>query len=211
MTTERSMTVDVHRNIWVDRPARQVFDIATDPEALARYVAGISCVRTREDGLPTWRMRSAAFPRTLDVQVTRWEPGRVVELESTGGELSARVTFVALNARTTAVTVHATCRVQGVLRRVLAAIGVPDAYAQRTLVRLKHHVERQPVAPGPVTPGGRDRPTKVGVETSSPHVGIPHMLGYQEPTRDAGSPGGRGTADAARWAPPRMTRPSEAG
>lgn len=197
MTHGHRREVRINQNVWIDRPATQVFDAVTDPDVLTRCGAGIAEVRDLGGGVRSWRMRSTVFSRSWTTQTTRWEPGRLVEFESADGDLSARVTFVPVNARTTAVTVHSTYHVDDIARRLLAAVGVPAGCAQRTLVRLKHAIEAQPVVPQPVVPGGRERPTDPGEEPVGPAVGVPRELGYQARGRRSGSPGGAGTMGAS--------------
>lgn len=197
MTPDHRRAVRIDQNVWIRRPATQVFDGVTNPDVLTRCGAGIAAVRDLGGGVRSWRMRSTVFPRSWTTQTTRWEPGRLVELESTDGDLSARVTFVPVDAETTAVTVHASYDVNTVTHRLLAAVGVPAGCVQRTLVRLKHAIEAQPVEPERVVPGGRERPTDPGQESGGPAVGVPRELGYQARDRRSGSPGGAGTMGAS--------------
>lgn len=194
MSSPHTLTID--RNIWVDRPAHQVFQTATDWRAVPRYGSGITSTRAVAPEVATWRLRWPGLPRTLEMRVTRREPSRFVGLESADGALRLEMSFVAVNADTTAVTVHGRWRVEGMGRYVRARVSMPDRRADRSLARLKRLVESQPREPERVVPGGRERPVDAE-PAAAPNVGVPRELGYQGPSRRSGSPGGGGTMGAS--------------
>jgi hypothetical protein len=186
----------IDRNTWVDRPAHQVFQVATDWRSVPRYGSGITSVQAMAPGAATWRLRWPGLPRTLEMRVTRREPSRFVGLASADGALRLEMSFVAVNGDTTAVTVHGRWRVDAMGRYVRVRMSMPDRRVDRSLARLKRLVESQPRVPERVVPGGRERPPDTEPATA-PSVGVPRELGYQSPSRHAGSPGGGGSMGAS--------------
>lgn len=196
MSSGRFTAVEVDQTIEVDRPAGQLFRIATDPSALARYGAGIATVQLRGGRRSTWRTRSILFPRALEMAVTVWLPGRHVAMQSDDGCLTADVEFVPLGVGRASVTVHATYRAPGPARELLAQIGVLAGCVQRTLVRLKHHAEGRPLDPEPV-PDRRDpRAVTADPRAVPDDVGYPRAFGYSRPGRHAASAGTARPTDA---------------
>lgn len=194
MSGPHTLTID--RNTWVDRPAHQVFQVATDRRSVIRYGSGITSIEAPAPGVTTWRLRWPGLPRTLEMRLTRREPSRFVGLESDDGALRLEMSFVAVNADTTAVTVHGRWRVEPMGRYVRARLSMPHRRVDRSLARLKRLVESQPRVPERVVPGGRERPADAD-PAAAPNVGVPRELGYQGPSRRAGSPGGGGTIGAS--------------
>lgn len=196
MGSGRFTTVEVEQTIEVDRPAGQLFRIATDPSVLARCGAGIATVQRRGGRRSTWHTRSILLPRALEMAITVWLPGRHVAMQSEDGCLTAEVEFVPLDVGRASVTVHATYRAPGPARGLLAQIGVPAGCVQRSLVRLKHQAEGRPLEPEPV-PDMRDPRSATGDPRAVPDdVGEPPAFGYSRPGRHAASAGSARPTDA---------------
>jgi len=187
----------INQNIWVDRPVHEVFARWTDPAAVPRFAPGVSHVEADGATRTVCKTRCLGLPGTMVVDVVEVAPPSRVAFTTQDGRLEGQVTFVGLNATTTAVTVNATYRAQNPAERLLATIGIPNGRTRRTLVRFKNWAEAQPVLPPPVLPEGRAEPQQPGDLPVPPQVGVTEQLGHQGPLPADGSPGGGGSVGAS--------------
>jgi len=113
----------INQNIWVDRPVHEVFARWTDPAAVPRFAPGVSHVEADGATRTVCKTRCLGLPGTMVVDVVEVAPPSRVAFTTQDGRLEGQVTFVGLNATTTAVTVNATYRAQNPAERLLATIG----------------------------------------------------------------------------------------
>jgi uncharacterized protein YndB with AHSA1/START domain len=186
-------TYRVDQNTWVRRPVAQVFDQWTDPAAIPRYVPGVRGLDLDSPLHTRWHVRWLGLPRTIDIDVIEWVPDSRVGWRTSDGSLEGVVTFTAVNRRTTAVSIHVTHEPSTTTADLAAGVGVLAGRVRRTLVRFKHYVEAQDVAPVRRIQDRGEAPLRTE-DLVPPPTGVPEYLGVTAgPAHAAGSPGGAGS------------------
>lgn len=203
----------IEEQIEVEVPLRAVYDQWTQFEEFPEFMQGVDQVRQLDDTHLHWIATIAGVRREWDARITEQIPDQMVAWTSTGGTRNdGLVTFDALGANRTKVTLRLDLEPDGPLETVGDALGLVGTRARSDLQRFKEFLEdrRLPtgawrgevaegaVVDGPIVEGAHvDDPQDVGeVPASTGGVvdldrlmgRIPIVLVFVEPLS---SPSGR--------------------
>jgi hypothetical protein len=189
---------ELHPNIWVDRPAHEVWTRLTDPAAWPTFAPGVRAVEIDSPTTATVSLRWAGFPPSVHAVLTEWAPGKSLQFRTTNDLLTGSLTLTDVNPQTTALTLHAQYRPRDLGNSVAARLGLVGRELRGALIGFADWVIEQPALPDPLVPGGREAPIDPGELPVPPKVGLPHDLGVTGGAgHAAGSPGGGGSMGAS--------------
>lgn len=132
----------IQASIEVDVPVRVAYDQWTQFEEFPRFMDGIEEVRQLDDTNLHWVARIAGVQREWDARVTEQIPDQLVAWTSVDGVRNdGLVTFDAVSARRTEVSLRLDVEPDGVLETVADTLGVIQKRAVDDLGRFKEFIE----------------------------------------------------------------------
>ncbi len=132
----------IHASIEVDVPVRVAYDQWTQFEEFPRFMEGIDEVRQDDDTNLHWVARIAGVQREWNAKVTEQIPDQLVAWTSVDGiRNDGLVTFDAVAARRTEVTLRLDVEPDGVLETVADTLGVIESRVVGDLGRFKEFIE----------------------------------------------------------------------
>lgn len=132
----------IHDSIQIDAPVGRVYSMWTRFEEFPRIMHGFREVRRVDDRHVHWRAAIWGKDVEWDSEITREEPGRLIEWRSTNGpDNGGYVEFTPLAEDQTRVTVHIEYEPRGVVQKVGAVLGVARSRVHHDLEHLKDFLE----------------------------------------------------------------------
>lgn len=132
----------IEATVEVDVPLRAAYDQWTQFEDFPGFMEGIEEVRQIDDTQLHWVARIAGVRREWDARITEQIPDQLVAWTSTEGTRNdGLVTFEAVSAQRTAVTLRLDLEPDGVVETVGDALGVIETRARGDLDRFKAFIE----------------------------------------------------------------------
>jgi len=139
----------ITKTVDVDVPVRVAYDQWTQFETFPRFMEGVDEVRQIDDTHLHWVADVGGRTEEWDAEITRQEPDQRVAWSSISGTQNAgAVTFEALGAAATRVTLHMTWRPEGVVEDLGAVLGLDDRRVEGDLERFKSFIEKRGGATG---------------------------------------------------------------
>ena len=132
----------IEATVDVEVPLRAAYDQWTQFEDFPEFMEGVEEVRQMDDTQLHWVARIAGVRREWDARITEQIPDQLVAWTSTDGTRNdGLVTFEALSAQRTQVTLRLDLEPDGVLETVGDALGVIETRARGDLDRFKAFIE----------------------------------------------------------------------
>jgi peroxiredoxin/carbon monoxide dehydrogenase subunit G len=132
----------IEEQIEVEVPLRAVYDQWTQFEEFPAFMQGVDEVRQVDDTHLHWIATIAGVRREWDARITEQIPDQMVAWTSTGGTRNdGLVTFDALGANRTKVTLRLDLEPDGALEAIGAALGLVGTRTRSDLQRFKEFLE----------------------------------------------------------------------
>ena len=142
------MTSHEH-SVVVDRPITTVYDQWTQFESYPRFMDDVDSVEQTSDTMTHWRVSVGGVTREYDAEILEQVPGDVIAWQSvSGAEQGGRVSFAAIDADHTRVTLKLNFEPHGVTEKIGDALGIVSSSVNSSLERFKEYIEQRGTAEG---------------------------------------------------------------
>ncbi|HEX7345913.1 MAG TPA: SRPBCC family protein [Candidatus Limnocylindrales bacterium] len=129
-------------SIDVEVPVRVAYDQWTQFEEFPRFMDGVKRVEQLNDTTLEWTAEINGVERSWQAEIVEQEPDQVVAWRSTSGAKNdGRVTFEALGADRTRVTLELEVEPEGVVEKAGDALGFVERQVEGDLRRFKEFIE----------------------------------------------------------------------
>lgn len=158
----------IDEEIEVAAPIRATYDQWTQFEEFPRFMSGVESVHQLDDTTLHWVADIAGVRREWDARITEQIPDQLVAWVSLGGvRHDGLVTFDAVGAHRTRVTLRLDLEPEGAVESIGDALGIVAARARGDLARFQRFIE------GRLVPTGAWRGEVVGGDVADPPLGAP--------------------------------------
>ncbi|MCA4134188.1 SRPBCC family protein [Arthrobacter sp. M4] len=140
---------NVQESIEVSVPLSQAYNQWTQFKEFPRFMSGVESVTQIDDTTVHFTMDIGGVRREFDAKIVEQIPDEKITWQSVEGpQNSGTVTFVALSATETKVTVDLTWEPESMLEKLGASLRLDDRQIQHDLRRFKEFIEGQEVETG---------------------------------------------------------------
>ena len=133
----------VTHSIDVDVPRATAYEHWSCFESFPHFMSGVRDVESLADGRSRWMTELGGVRREFDARITEERANERIGWESIDGDLyhSGTVSFVALDDRSTRVTVEIAWQPGGLVEKAAGALGLDSVQVAVDLERFKERVE----------------------------------------------------------------------
>ncbi|MEY9932195.1 putative membrane protein [Catenulispora sp. GP43] len=133
----------VSHSIDVDVPIGAAYGCWSRFESFPHFMSGVRKVETLGGGRSRWTTELGGVTREFEARITDERPGERIAWESVDGDLyhSGAVTFAAIDAGGTRVTVDIAWEPDGLIEKAAGVLGLDDLQIAVDVERFKLHVE----------------------------------------------------------------------
>jgi uncharacterized membrane protein len=134
----------IHKEVEVEAPVSEVYNLWTQFEEFPRFMEGVEAVRQLDDGHLHWVAKIGGKTHEWDAEITEQKPDDVISWRSQDGKLNTGVVrFEAKNAGCTLVKVDMAYEPEGVIENVGDWLGAADRRVEGDLERFRDLVQEQ--------------------------------------------------------------------
>ncbi len=145
----------VQSSVDVDVPVSRAYNQWTQFETFPQFMDGVTSITHTDDTHTHWVVKVGAATREFDTVITEQTPDEVIAWRSTGGDggrHNGRVTFEALAASSTRVTIEFGWEPQGVVEKTGALLHMDRVAVAQSAAEFRSFVEK----PGSGAAGWRE-------------------------------------------------------
>jgi uncharacterized membrane protein len=133
---------EVEESIEVNVPVSTAYNQWTQFESFPQFMEGVQEVRQLDDKRLHWRAEVGGKEREWDAMINEEVPDQTIAWHSTSGAQNAgKISFAAVGADVTRVTMHMGWDPDGFVESVGGALGFMDRQVESDLKRFKDYIE----------------------------------------------------------------------